>query len=139
MKPVFTNTGASRGVSLVELIVTLSILSILAALILPSAQLMSKRSNEVELRRNLRIIRNAIDDYKKTNDKLLEENKKIKGLSRDDSESGYPKTFEDLVEGHDFGGLQPEKKKFLRRVPCDPFAKDKLKPCKESWGVRSYK
>ena len=80
MKPVFINAGSSRGVSLVELIVTLSILSILAALILPSAQLMSKRSKEIELRRSLRVIRNAIDDYKKTNDKLIEENKKIKEL-----------------------------------------------------------
>lgn len=117
---------------------TLSILSILAALILPSAQLMAKRTKEIELRRNLRIIRNAIDDYKKTNDKLLEENKKIKGLSKDDTDSGYPENLMVLVEGHDFGGLEKEKKKFLRRVPRDPFNNDKDIPPEESWGVRSY-
>jgi general secretion pathway protein G len=117
---------------------TLSILSILAAIVLPSAQLISKRNKEIELRRDLRMIRNAIDDYKKTNDRLVEDNKKIKGLAKDDTGSGYPKTLDVLVEGHDFGGLEKEPKKFLRRVPCDPFSTDKTAPCKESWGLRSY-
>ena len=61
--------GRRSGLSLVELIMTLSILSILAALILPSAQMMAKRTKEIELRRSLRVIRNAIDDFKKTYDK----------------------------------------------------------------------
>jgi len=117
---------------------TLSILSILAGLILPSAQLVSKRNREIELKRNLRTIRNAIDDYKKTNDKLIEDNKKIQGLAKDDTGSGYPKTLDVLVEGHDFGGLSKEPKKFLRRIPCDPFRSDKTTPCKESWGMKSY-
>jgi len=117
---------------------TLSILSILATLILPSAQLISKRNREIELRRNLRVIRNAIDDYKKLNDSLIEENKKIKGLAKDDTGSGYPKTLDVLVEGHDFGGLSKEPKKFLRRIPCDPLRGDHTTPCKESWGMRSY-
>ncbi len=122
------------GLSLVELIMTLSILSILAALILPSAQLMAKRTKEVELRRSLRVIRNAIDDYKKTYDKGVDEKKIIPTLNK----SGYPESFEKLVEGHDFGGVLPEKKKFLRRVPCDPLNSDKLISCEKSWGVRSY-
>ena len=126
------------GLSLVELIMTLSILSILTAVILPSAQLISKRNKEIELKRNLRIMRNAIDDYKKINDKLIEENKKIKGLAKDDTGSGYPKTLEVLVEGHDFGELAKEPKRFLRRIPCDPFNTDKTTACKESWGLRSY-
>lgn len=128
------HSGRRSGLSLVELIMTLSILSILAALILPSAQLMSKRSKEIELRRDLRILRNAIDDFKKTYDKGVEEKKIIASLNK----SGYPESFDMLVEGHDFGGLLPEKKKFLRRVPCDPFSTDREKACKESWGVRAY-
>lgn len=123
------------GLSLVELIMTLSILSILAALILPSAQLISKRNKEIELKRDLRIIRNAIDDYKKTYDKSVADNKTIATINKD---SGYPESFDVLVEGKDFGGVNPEKKKFLRRVPCDPFNTDKTVPCKESWGMRSY-
>lgn len=113
---------------------TLSILSILAALILPSAQMMAKRTKEIELRRNLRIIRNAIDDFKKTYDKGVEEKKIPQVLGK----NGYPESFEQLVEGYDFGGALPEKRKFLRRVPCDPLNSDKQVACDKSWGVRSY-
>jgi general secretion pathway protein G len=113
---------------------TLTILSILAALILPSAQLMAKRSKEIELRRSLRVIRNAIDDFKKTYDKGVEEKKIPQVLGK----SGYPESFELLIEGYDFGGVLPEKKKFLRRVPRDPFFNEKLTSPEESWGVRSY-
>ena len=113
---------------------TLSILSILAALILPSAQLMAKRTKEIELRRSLRVIRNAIDDFKKTYDKGVLDKKIQEVLGK----SGYPESFEVLVEGHDFGGVLPEKKKFLRRVPCDPLNEDKEITCDKSWGVRSY-
>lgn len=126
--------GRRAGLSLVELVMTLSILSILAAIILPSAQLMAKRTKEIELRRSLRTIRNAIDDFKKTYDKGVEEKKIPQVLGK----SGYPESFEQLVEGHDFGGVLPEKKKFLRRVPCDPLNSDKAIECAESWGVRSY-
>jgi general secretion pathway protein G len=129
--------GRRSGLSLVELIMTLSILSILAALILPSAQLMAKRNKEIELRRNLRIIRNAIDDFKKTYDKAAEgiDGKKMMTST---NKSGYPESFDVLIEGFDFGGILPDKKKFLRRVPCDPFNTDKTVPCQKSWGVRAY-
>jgi general secretion pathway protein G len=126
--------GRRSGLSLVELIMTLSILSILAALILPSAQMMAKRTKEIELRRSLRVIRNAIDDFKKTYDKGVLDKKIQEVLGK----SGYPESFEVLVEGHDFGGVLPEKKKFLRRVPCDPLNEDKEITCDKSWGVRSY-
>jgi len=120
--------------SLVELVMTLSILSILAALILPSAQMMAKRTKEIELRRSLRTIRNAIDDFKKTYDKGVDE-KKIPQVA---NKNGYPESFEMLVEGYDFGGALPEKKKFLRRVPCDPLNTEQGITCDKSWGVRSY-
>ena len=126
--------GRRSGLSLVELIMTLSILSILAALILPSAQMMAKRTKEIELRRSLRVIRNAIDDFKKTYDKGVLD-KKIQEVQ---GKSGYPESFEVLIEGFDFGGVLKEKKKFLRRVPCDPFNEDKEITCDKSWGVRSY-
>ena len=106
------------GLSLVELIMTLSILSILAALILPSAQLISKRNKEIELRRDLRIIRNAIDDYKKTYDKSVADNKTITTINKD---SGYPESFDVLVEGKDFGGVNPEKKKVSSEGSLRPF------------------
>lgn len=125
----------SAGVSLVELIVTLSILAILASVILPSAQMMSKRNKEIELRRNLRIIRMAIDDFKKTYDKGVEERKIIPSLNK----SGCPETLDQLVEGYDFGGFLKENKKFLRRVPLDPFSdKQMAKSPDWGWGLRSY-
>ncbi|NVN99216.1 MAG: type II secretion system protein [Geobacteraceae bacterium] len=117
---------------------TLSILSILAALILPSAQLMAKRTREVELRRNLRVIRNAIDDYKKTYDKATTEGLNGVRMMTTMNKSGYPESFEKLLEGDTFGGVYTEKKKFLRRVPCDPFFRDTQVTCDKSWGARSY-
>lgn len=125
--------GRRSGLSLVELIMTLSILSILAAIILPSAQLMAKRNKEIELRRNLRIIRNAIDDYRKSYDKAIEGKQKIGSLNK----SGYPETLEKLVEGDDFGGAVKEKKRFLRRIPLDPMV-DKTTVAAPGWGLRSY-
>lgn len=129
-------SGRRSGLSLVELIMTLSILSILAALILPSAQMMAKRTKEIELRRSLRIIRNAIDDFKKIQDELCRKNPAAQGCGL--GKSGYPKSFDELVEGHDFGGVAPEKKRFLRRVPCDPLNSDKQESCEKTWGVRAY-
>ena len=123
----------NRGLSLVELIITLIILSILAALILPSAQMTARRTKEIELRRDLRVIRTAIDDYKKTYDKAVEEKKILSSLNK----SGYPETLQQLVEGTDFGGAISAKKKFLRRIPIDPFNPE-LKDGAPQWGLRSY-
>ena len=122
----------NRGVSLIELVVTLTILGILASLVLPSARLTAKRTKEIELRRNLRTIRLAIDEYKKTFDKAVEEKKLIQSVN----ESGYPKTLLELVDGRDFGGAGSIKKKFLRRIPADPFYPE-TDPEKR-WGLRSY-
>jgi general secretion pathway protein G len=116
---------------------TLSILSILAALILPSAQMMAKRTKEIELRRNLRVIRNAIDDYKKTQDEACIKNPAATGCTGT-KDNHYPKTLVVLVEGQDFpDGIKTVNKKFLRRVPRDPFNADKEKPSEETWGVRA--
>ena len=123
----------NRGISLIELIVTLIILSILAGLILPSAQMTMKRSRELELRRDLRIIRTAIDEYYKNYEQAKAEKKILPVMDK----SGYPETLQVLVEGYDFGGLTNYKKKFLRRIPADPF--NPPQPGEEpKWGLRSY-
>jgi general secretion pathway protein G len=122
-----------RGLSLVELVITLVILSILSVLILPSAQMTAKRVKEIELRRELRVMRTAIDEYKKAHDKSIVEWKKMDVLNK----SGYPETLQELVEGTDFGGVLSTKKKFLRRIPGDPF-NPKLKDGVPEWGLRSY-
>ena len=122
----------NRGLSLIELVVTMVILTVLASLILPTAQMTSKRTKEIELRRNLREIRTAIDDYKKHYDKSLAEQKTVQVVNK----SGYPETLELLIEGDDFGGLSKTKKKFLRRVPRDPF--HKVEEGEPFWGMRSH-
>ena len=125
----------SSGLTLIELIVTVTIISVLSMLVMPMAQMTAKRTKELELRRNLRIIRTAIDDYKKCYDKAVEEKKIVPGL--DQAVSGYPATLQDLVDGKDFGGLYKNKKKFLRRIPVDPF--NPPKPGEEpEWSLRSY-
>ncbi|MBJ6800678.1 type II secretion system protein [Geomonas propionica] len=121
-----------RGLSLIEMVVTMVILTLLASLIVPSAQMASKRTKELELRRNLREIRTAIDEYKKNYDKALSDQKTVQVLNA----TGYPKTLDLLVEGDDFGGLVKEKKKFLRRIPSDPF--NKAQEGEAKWGMRSH-
>jgi prepilin-type N-terminal cleavage/methylation domain-containing protein len=64
-----------RGVTLIELIVTVTIVAILAAGIVPLTRMTAKRTREIELRRNLRIMRTAIDEFKKSYDKAVDEKK----------------------------------------------------------------
>jgi len=122
-----------RGVSLIELIVTMTILAILASIVMPMVQMTTTRSRELELHHNLRVIRTAIDEYKRSYDKAITERKMLPSLNK----SGYPETLQELVDGYDFGGLYSYKKKFLRRIPPDPMNPP---PPGEApkWGMRSY-
>lgn len=116
-----------KGFTLVEMLVTLTILAILAAAVMPLARVTIKREKEIELRRNLRIMREAIDAYKK-----LADEKKIE--VEDDSE-GYPLDLETLVEGVELKGGEPtavKVVKFLRKIPIDPMTNS------YDWGLRSY-
>jgi general secretion pathway protein G len=121
-----------KGVTLVELLITVSILAVLASIVVPLSEMTVKRQNELELRRNLRIIRTAIDDYKRAWD----EGRIIKKVG----ESGYPPDLIILVEGVDdaksteFG----KRLRFLRRVPPDPMNPARTLPPEEHWGLRSY-
>jgi general secretion pathway protein G len=119
------------GVSLLELIVTITILGILAAGVMPLVRNTTIRSKEIDLRRNLRIIRIAIDDYKKTFDKMPDGPLK--------TGSGYPKELQELVEGHDFGDVKTGTVKFLRRKVLNPLNPKSSEDDKWGWELRSYK
>ncbi len=112
------------GFTFIEMMATVAIISILATGILPLSQVVYKRTKELELRNNLRVIRTALDEYKKLVDQ------KIIPVSA--TASGYPETLEILVTGVDLQTATGEKKKFLRRIPKDPMTED------GEWGLRSY-
>lgn len=113
-----------EGVTLIELVATMAIISILMTGILPLSQVTYKRSKEIELRQNLRKIRTAIDSYKSMVDEGT--------IEKSSKESGYPETLQVLVEGVVLKGPVPRRVKFLRRIPRDPMAED------GEWNLRSY-
>jgi general secretion pathway protein G len=122
---------ASRGFTLIELVVTVAILGVLAMMAVPMLQVTAQRQKEAELRAGLREIRSAIDAYHQA---WLD--KKIEKI---EAASGYPPDLDVLVKGiPDIS--QPGKRAlyFLRRMPRDPFYPDAHAPAAETWGKRSY-
>ena len=117
--------------SLVELLAVIAILSILASIGLPLAELSHRRSQEEELRRALREIRSALDAYKRMVDAGL--------IARPAGGSGYPPTLQVLVDG-EVNAQTPQASRlyFLRRIPRDPLAPDTVADAAQTWGLRSY-
>ena len=128
------SSSRTAGFTLLEMVVTLSILALLTTVAMPVVTTSVKREKEIELRQNLRLIRQAIDDYKK-----LADEKKIKV---DPDSYGYPPDLETLVEGveieqevTDSYGRKTNRKmlvRFLRKIPLDPITDS------YEWGLRSY-
>ena len=126
--------GKRNGLSLLELVVTVAILTILASAVMPLSRMTARRVREIELRRNLRTIRTAIDDYKKRYDKAVDEKKINVSINKN---TGCPETLQVLVDGYDFGEITPPKRKFLRKIPPDPMNPPQHKE-EPKWGLRSY-
>src|ERR1041384_2885683 len=118
-------SGGSRGVTLLELVVTIAVLSIIAGALVPIAKFAVKRQKELELRRDLRMMRAAIDQYKKFCDTGVIQKSGV------DSEC-YPPDLDTLVDGVEKTGALGQKIKFLRRLPVDPMTNTK------EWGLRSF-
>src|SRR3981081_1241803 len=122
---------AARGVTLIELVITVAIVALLASVALPVSELAVQRTKEQELRRTLRQVREAIDAYKQASD--AGRSKKSVG------DSGYPKKLEELAEGvEDQKSPKKDKIYFLRRIPRDPFNADPTLSAAGTWGKRSY-
>jgi len=127
-------TGArlAAGLTLIELLVALVILSILAAAALPYAELTVRRDKEYELRRALRDVRTAIDTFHED-----WRSGRIPRSAEGASDEGYPQSLAALVEGVDTGQARGGKRYYLRRIPRDPFA-GADRPPTEQWVLRGY-
>ena len=114
------------GFTLIELIIVVVIISVLAAVAIPLVETTIKRDREIQLRRGLRQLRGAIDDYRN----FVEKNK----IVIDDERYGLPESLEELVVGIEYRDKKNQLriKKFLRRLPKDPMTET------IEWGLRSH-
>jgi general secretion pathway protein G len=125
------SAARQTGFSFIELLVTLAIISVLASIVYPFAELKQQRQREQELRVALREIRSALDAYKQAGDEGR--------IRRNPGDSGYPKSLQQLVEGVE-DQRDPARRRlyFLRRVPRDPMFPDSSVPAHLTWLQRSY-
>jgi general secretion pathway protein G len=121
----------SRGFTLIELVITIAIVSLLATVAVPLGKMATQRMKESELRQALRELRTGIDAYKRAAEQGRVE------VAADGS--GYPPNLDVLVNGvEDLKDLNRAKIYFMRHLPRDPFYPDSTAPPTDSWGLRSY-
>jgi len=102
---------------------SITIILILTAVALPLARLQIQRAKEVELRRDLRQVREAIDHFKDFADHGM--------IPVKADTFGYPPDLQTLVDGVALKGSATAKYKFLRKMPVDPMTDT------PDWGMRS--
>ena len=112
--------GSEAGVTLMELIIVITILSILATAAVPAVKFEVKRKKERELRRDLWMMRDAIDKYKDVAD--------LGGIQTKADSNNYPPDLQTLVDGVD---VKDKRMRFLREIPKDPMTDS------TDWGLRS--
>lgn len=100
------------GMTLLELIISTSLLVVLAGAALPTVRFAMVRPKEARLHKALREMRDAIDRYKDYADRNLIQSKY--------GSEGYPPDLETLVKGVDYAGGS-KVVRFLRRIPVDPM------------------
>ncbi len=125
-------SAVRNGFTLLEIIIVITILSVLTAAAIPMVRNTVKRERESELRFSLRQLRQAIDRYKQFNDQSNGTAIPIEWKTQ----SGYPKELSILVEGFipaNVVGTSENRVRFLRRIPIDPMTGT------TEWGMRSYK
>ena len=124
---------SASGLTLIELLVTLAILSILAAAALPYAELTVRRDKELELRRSLREVRSAIDGFH--DDWIAGRITHGEDIA---SADGYPRKLQVLIQGADTGRAGGGKRRYLRRLLRDPFAATATDALADQWIIRGY-
>ena len=131
------------GVTLLELLVTMTIIMVLASVALPISRVSAKRTHEIELRQHLRNMRAAIDTFKmewnRDGDVLIGPLCVKNKLSCKDVASmyGYPKSLETLlgvkVTSEEATLRGTTIRRYLRNLPLDPITG------KPDWQFRCYK
>lgn len=118
----------SPGFTFIELVVATAVMMVLASAALPIARVSIRRQQEYELRRSLREMRTAVEDFKRWADAG-----RVSTLGVSVGSENYPPNLEVLVEGVAYtNDPSGRKKKFLRRIPIDPITG------RADWGMRSY-
>ena len=112
--------SGETGVTLMELIIVVTILSILATAAIPAVKFEVKRAKERELRADLWEMRRGIDMYKDVAD--------LGGIQTKADSNNYPPDLQTLVDGVD---VKDKKMRFLRAIPIDPMTGN------ADWGLRS--
>ncbi len=121
--PTGSREAPNPAFTLIELIAAMAIMLLLASIALPLARVHAQRLRELEMRRDLREIRQAIDRYKDFSDRGM--------IPTKADTFGYPPDLDTLVKGVELKGAASTKYKFLRKVPVDPLTG------KADWGMRS--
>jgi general secretion pathway protein G len=121
--------GRSRGFSYVELLVSVAILGLLAAMAMPLAETTVRRQKETELKLALRQIRQGLDAYKQA--------AAAGKIAQNNGDSGYPPSLTELVSGVNDLSNPGKQLYFLRRIPADPFAADATQAAIDTWGKRA--
>lgn len=131
------------GLTLLEVLVTMTIVVILASVAMPLSKVSTTRTKEIELRQHLRTIRSAIDAFKlewnRDGEALLGPVCVKNRLTCKDVTSpyGYPKSF-DMLLGVKLTGEEATirgttVRRYLRVMPVDPLTG------KPDWILRCYK
>ena len=120
--------SSSGGFTFIELVIVTAIMMVLASAALPLARVSMRRQREQDLKRNMREIRAAIDQFK-----MWADGQRLAQTELSMGCENYPPSLEILVDGallvNDATG---KRKKFLRRIPVDPITGT------TDWGKRSY-
>jgi general secretion pathway protein G len=124
-----------KGITLIELLVVIAILGILASAAMPFSRMAVKRTKEIELKGNLRILRNAIDDFH--NACQTKQLSTVEGYCKPE-QYNYPESLEKLTEPLKKAGAVDATIKFLRRIPRDPMTDLESPDKPNNWGLRSY-
>jgi general secretion pathway protein G len=113
-----------RGLTLVELVVTFTIMLILSVMTIPLVRGKIRAQREADLKYALREMYTAIDKYKDACDQG------VFGAIKQGTFC-YPESLDVLVDGVKTQSADGKKMKFLRRIPRDPFTHG------TDWGLRS--